>query len=530
MFKFIKNMISLSEENRSENIYHMSSDSNEVNISPTLENNKTQLKTIFSNCSDLVFREIKIANNPRFTAMIVYIKNMIETVLLEETIVKRITSKQEETCFQPNSKDYLKYMLGVRDEDIYLDMSGTINGILSGDLALFIDGVNEGMILHIKNPPSRAVEEPQVETVVRGPREGFTESLATNLVLIRKRIKSPNLKTESFILGRETKTEVIITYLSHIANEKIVAELKERINKIDADSVLTTHFIKEYITDAPFSGFPAIFSTERPDVLITNILEGRIGLLVDGTPITLSLPAVFFEFLESNEDFYLPFIVANIYRWVRYLSFVLTLTLPGIYIAITEYHQELIPTSLLVTIVKARSGVPYPAILECIVMLFAYEILREAGTRMPRAVGQSMSIVGALVLGQSAIEAGLVSAPMLIVVSLTAISSYAIPFVDMTSAVILPRFILILLGGSFGLLGVVCGLIVLSLMLISMRSFGVPYMAPLAPYIKEHFTETVTRPPMWAVFNRPWFITWRKSTRRKPVSHFKSMKEGKYRK
>lgn len=528
MFDSLKNIFSLSDKNNNKidsNKNTNTYDYKNVKASHILQNNKIAIKRIFDNFSDLVIREVKITNNPEFSAMLVYLNNMIETNLIETSVIQKLTNKCEEYTYYPGTKKYSKYLFGIRDEDIYRSMGNIVDSILSGKLILFIDGLNEAMVININKPPARNIEEPKVETIIRGPREGFTESIGVNMTLIRKKIKSTNLKMESFKIGRETRTDIVITYLSNIANPKIINEVKERLNKIDIDAVIGANYIKEYLIDDPISSFPTMFSTERPDVAASKILDGRICILVDGTPLAITVPSLFPEFLISNEDYYLRFIPGTINRWIRYLSFVFTLTLPGFYLAITTFHQEVIPTPLLITFIKARSRVPYSALFECILMLLMYEILREAGIRMPRTVGQAMSVVGALVLGQAAVEAGIVSVPMVIVISVTAISSFAIPSIEMYEAVILPRFIFTLLGGFFGLLGLICGIIILFMSLISKRSFGVPYMAPLAPFIGEDFPDLIIRRPIWSKFKRPHFITGKPSFKRKPKSHIKSIKE-----
>lgn len=526
MLNLFKNIFSLGNENNNEFNSRKNTSTYEYNkVSHILKNNKMVIKNIFNNFSDLIIREVKITNNPKFGAMLVYLNNMIETGLIEESIIEKLIDKREEYTYDPCTKEYCKYLFGIRDEDVHMNMDKVIDSILSGKLILFIDGLNEAMVININKPPARSIEEPQVETVIRGPREGFTESMITNMTLIRKKIKSTNLKMETIKIGRETRTDITIAYLHTIANPKIINEVRERLNKIDVDSIIGVNYIKEYIEDDPLGIFPTIFSTERPDVVANKILEGRVAIIVDGTPLVITVPSIFIEFLITNEDYYLKFVPATINRWIRYLSFILTIILPGVYLAITTFHQEVIPTPLLITFIKARSKVPYSALLECFLMLLMYEILREAGVRMPRAVGQAMSVVGALVLGQAAVQAGIVSTPMVIVVSTTAICSFSIPATDMYAAVTAPRFIFMILGGTFGLLGLTCGIIILFMILISKRSFGVPYMAPLAPFISEEFPDLLMRRPIWAKFRRSWLITGRSSFKRKPKSHIKSIKD-----
>lgn len=528
MLNFLKTIFSLKDENS----YKLNSSKNpdkpqyeNTKVSNILQDNKITIQNIFNTFSDLSIREVKITNNPQFTAMLVYLNNLIDTSLIEESIIEKLTSKPAEYAYNPGSKEYSKYLFGIRDEDIHMDMSKVIDSILSGKLILFIDGLSEAMVIDINKPPTRSIEEPQVETVIRGPREGFTESINTNIALIRKKIKSTDLKMESFKIGRETKTDITIAYLSTVANPKIIDEVRKRLNKIDIDAVIGINYIKEYIEDDPLGIFPTIFSTERPDVAAAKILEGRIVIIADGTPLVVSVPSIFIEFFLTTEDYYLKYIPGTINRWIRYLSFIITITLPGAYLAITTFHQEVIPTSLLINFIKARSKLPYSELFECFFMLLMYEILRESGIRMPRAVGQSMSVVGALVLGMAAVEAGFVSTPVVIVVSTAAVCSFSIPATDMYAAVTLPRFIFMFLGGSLGLLGLTCGLVIFFMKLISKRSFGVPYMVPLAPFISSEFPDLFMRRPIWAKFRRSWIITGRSSIKRKPQPHIKSIEQ-----
>lgn len=528
MLKYLKTIFSLSsnESNKAnENNNTKTSQYGNSMISNILDQNKMMIKDIFSNFSDLIVREVKITNDPKYTAMLVYLNNMMETGVIEETIIDKLTDKREEYSYNPGTKEYSKYLFGIKDEDIFTDMSKVSESILNGALILFIDGLSEAMVININKPPARGIEEPQVETVIRGPREGFTESMVTNITLLRKKIKSTDLKMESFEIGRRTKTGVTIAYLSTIANPKILKELRERLNKIDVDGVIGTNYIKEYIEDDPLGTFPTIFSTERPDVAADKILQGRILIIVDGTPLIASVPAIFAEFLVTNEDYYLKFIPSTINRWIRYISFILTTTLPGIYLAITTFHQEVIPTPLLITFMKSRSKLPYSELFECFFLLLMYEILRESGVRMPRTVGQSMSIVGALVLGTAAVEAGFVSTPMVIIVSIAAVSSFAVPSTDMYSALILPRIIFTLLGGTVGLLGLTCGIIIFFIALISKRSFGVPYMVPLAPFMPKDFPDLLIRRPIWNKVRRSWLITGKSSIKRKTQPHIKTIEE-----
>ncbi|MCB2292777.1 spore germination protein [Clostridium algoriphilum] len=517
MLNSIKNFFSLSEgNNKKQDISHknIKEEYKNLKVSNRLKENSNNINNIFEKSTDLIIREFKIASNEKFGAILVYIDNMIETIIFEESIIERLINKKVEYSYPPNSKEYSQYLLGISDNNIYQDLSRVVDSILDGKVALFVDGINEAIIIDINNPPGRNVEEPQSETVLRGPREGFTESISSNITLLRKKIKSTNLKMEEFRVGTETKTKVIIVYLSNIVNPKIVNEVKERINKIDIDFVLESNYIKEYIGDEPSSNFPTVYSTEKPDVIAGKLLEGRVAILTDGTPIVLTVPSLFTEFFLNNEDYYLKFVAATFNRWIRYIAFVISTTLPGFYVAITTFHPELIPTPLIVTLIKTRAGVPYSALVECILMLSVYELLREAGVRMPRALGQTISVVGALVLGQAAVEAGLASTAMVIVIALTALSSFALPSTDMSLALTYPRAIFLLLGGALGFVGLTCGMIILLLRLTSLRSYGVPYLIPMAPIQGKRLLDIFIRRPLLKKFKKSWFIKGRNSTRR----------------
>lgn len=518
MLNAIKKFFSLSEDtNKNQLISHknMQEEYENLKVSNILQENINNINNIFNKCNDLIIREFKITSNTKFSAILVYIDNMIETKIFEESIIERLTNEKVQYSYPPNSKEYSQYLLGIGNNNIFQDVSKVIEGILDGKIALFIDGINEAMLINIINPPGRDVEEPRSETVLRGPKEGFTESITSNITLLRKKIKSTNLKIEETRIGRDTKTKVIILYLSNISNPKIVNEVKKRISKIDIDSVLESNYIKEYIEDEHTSNFPTVFSTEKPDVIAAKLLEGRVAILTDGTPIVLTVPSLFIEFFCSNEDYYLNFFASTLNRWIRYIAFTISTLLAGFYVAVTTFHSELIPTSLLVTLIKTRSGVPYPALVECFLMLSAYELLREAGVRMPRAVGQSISVVGALVLGQAAVEAGLVSTPMVIVVSITALSTFALPSTDMELALTYPRLIFLILGGTMGLVGLTCGMIILFLRLTSLRSYGVPYLSPIAPIQGKKLPDVFIRRPLWTKFKRSWSITGKNITRKK---------------
>ncbi|KHD36787.1 spore gernimation protein GerK [Clostridium acetobutylicum] len=495
------------------------SKNNAKTVSTSLKANKHTIETLFTNCSDLTIREFKIANNRNFSAMIVYINNLIQSDVIESSVIKKLIEEDYNNHPHLNIFEYTKSIFAVNDKNVYKSMDDVILSILKGSIALFLDGESKAIIISIGKPPERDITEPTVETVIRGPREGFTESLTTNVALLRKKIRSTDFKVEELTLGKNSNTTIAITYLANVANPKIVEEIRRRVRKITIDSIIGMNYIKEYIQDEAFSAFPTVFSTERPDVVAGKIFEGKIAIIADGTPIVCTAPAIFFEFLETNEDFFINFIPATIDRWIRYTSLLISILLPGLYVAITTFHQELIQTPLLITFMQSHASVPYPTSTEVLFLLIAYQIMIEAGIRMPRAVGQSISIIGALIIGQSAVEAGLISTPVIIVVAITYIASFAVPVNEMHNALTFPRFIFMILGSTLGLFGLTCGYLVLSLKLISIRSFGVPYAAPIAPTSKGNILDLFIRKPLWAKLKHSPKISDKNSTKRQPRGH-----------
>lgn len=424
-----------------------------------------------------------------------------------ETLVKPGFGKPEKVadCLTPESMHTLLAQealpIGLVKE--VTDIGGIFQHLFNGFTIILIDGCAKGLAANTPGGEQRNVEEPTSQTVIRGPKEGFTESLKTNLSLIRRRVKSPKLASRIQQIGRLTQTDVAVVYMDGIAQKEVVEEVFRRLSDIDTDSILESGYIEEYIQDSTYSPFPTLLNTERPDVAIAGILEGKIIIIVDGTPFVLLAPVTFARYFQSSEDYYLRHDISSFLRIIRFFSFFLSMLLPALYISITTFHQEMLPTPLLISLASQREGVPFPAFIEAILMELTFEVLREAGVRMPRAIGPAISIVGALVLGQAAVQAGLVSAAMVIVVSFTAISNFVIPYISLSISARLIRFAMMIMGGCFGLFGVMSGLMVLLIHLVGLRSFGVPYLTPLSPLKLAEMKDIFVRFPRWAMISRP---------------------------
>ncbi|MDQ0215817.1 spore germination protein KA [Oikeobacillus pervagus] len=495
----------------------------EALLKASLEDNIQYIKQMLGNSSDMVIREIRIGDEGQFKAGIFYIDGLVDTqsvqnFILESLMLNIHTYQNHLQSSHQNVIQLLKdYILAVGDIKDVTELSSLFTSLLSGDVILLLDGYDQGLTISMRGGETRGVMESTTETVIRGPKEGFTENLRSNTALIRRRIKSPKLWVEPKQIGRVTKTDVAIMYIDGIVNGKVVEEVRRRLDRIDIDGILESGYIEELIQDKTYSPFPTIYYSERPDVIAAELLEGKVAILVDGTPIVLVVPALFISFIQAAEDYYQRSDISTLIRLLRFFSILIALLGPSLYIAITTFHQEMIPTSLLISLAAQREGVPFPAFIEALMMEMAFEILREASLRMPKAVGQAISIVGTLVIGTAAVDAGIVSAAMVIVVAITAISSFILPSSAASMSVRMIRFPMMALAASFGLFGILVGFIALILHLCSLRSFGVPYMSPIGPFILDDNKDTFIRVPWGKMFSRPRLIS-QKNNRREQHS------------
>lgn len=460
--------------------------------------------------TDLVIRKIMIPSIPPCNGAIVYVdglanvKDILDSLLVDYRWGDLALPMLEEIAPLALIKEYLLKSGEISGTSDYETLYHTI---LSGDTVILVDGYREGICASTRDWKDRGVTEPSSQTVVRGPREGFSESLRTNTALVRRKIKDPHLWMETRQIGRVTQTDVAVMYIKGLVDDSIIEEVRARLARIDIDGILESGYIEELIQDETYTPFPTIFNTERPDVVAAALLEGRVAILVDGTPFILLVPAVFTHFLQAAEDSYQRADISSLIRILRYVALLLAMLAPAGYIAVTTFHQEMIPTTLLINIAAHREGIPFPAFVEAFLMEATFEILREAGIRMPRTIGQAVSIVGALVIGQAAVEAGLVGPAMVIIVAITAISTFIIPSYNMGISIRMIRFALMILAASFGLYGILIGVIALVLHLCSLRSFGVPYLVPFAPFNLEDQKDNIIRLPQWSLLKRPSYIS-----------------------
>ncbi|HHV64121.1 MAG TPA: spore germination protein [Peptococcaceae bacterium] len=471
---------------------------------------RAKLQQVFAECGDFKTREILVGDE-HYRLIIAWMDNLASNQILHESLIRPLLEPQAFCQFLEDKEEdlavFLKNNVLIAAElKEVTDFNQTVEFILCGESVIYIEGSSTALAAATRGWETRTVTEPETETVVRGPREGFVEDLAVNCALLRRKIKNPNLKMEMMKIGRQTKTTVCVCYLKGIADPALVQEAKTRLQKINIDAVLESGYLEEMIEDAPLSFFPTVGNSEKPDVVAAKILEGRVGIFCDGTPFVLTVPYLFLETLQASEDYYTRAISSSLLRTVRIICFYVSILLPGLYVAFLNFHQSVLPLNFLLTIAASRESIPFSPFTEALFMGITFEILQEAGIRMPRPIGQSVSIVGALVIGEASVRAGLVSDPMVIITALTAISTFILPPLQR----VLPffRFGFTIAANILGLLGIFFFLIALVIHLCTLRSFGIPYLAPLAPLSLSDIKDTFVRFPLWTMLTRPRDLTW----------------------
>lgn len=490
----------------------------EAKISTSLECNKAQLERIYYRCDDIVMRHLEIGTQHQ-PALMIYLEGFIDKNLIAE-IMNALMLQSRLT--DPDGKKTPAEMLDLVINQCLVsgeitsaeNMQQVTDGIFSGKLTLLLDGAARAVLADIKAYDHRDVVIPETEVVIRGPRESFIEELVTNLILVRRRIKGPQLKMERLVIGEQSATPVVVAYIEGIADEKIVEEIRRRLERIKIDAVLDSGYLESYIEDAPYSLFPTVGITEKPDVVAAKLLEGRVAVFSDGSPFALTVPHLLVETFQVAEDYYGRPFYASLTRLLRIWAYFITLYLPAIYVSAQAYHPEMIPTILLVRMAGSREGIPFPAWQEALLMLAIFQLIKEAGLRMPRAVGQAVAIVGTLVLGDAAIRSGIVTPAMVIIVALAGVSGFIIP--PASESIVLFRYPLLIAGSLLGLLGVALMNFIIFAHAVSLRSYGVPYTSPLAPSIYSEWKDVFIRAPWPLLQRRPRAIVSRDLRRQPP--------------
>lgn len=516
----------------------------EKNISTNLTTNLNYIKTRYNLLinSDIITREFTLnAKGQQYKAFLLYIDGMVDSQILNDFVLKplminnnrnqssnnknRIISEAVDNnnvtirkVKKFNLSDFIESCLvpqnNIKQSNSFNEI---ISGVNSGNCALFVDSLNIAYDIDVKGFKQRGIDKPENEIVIKGPHEAFVENIRTNTSLLRRFTNNENLVIESLDAGKITKTKCAVCYMQNIANNDLVAEVKYRINNLDIDSLLSSGQLEQLISDNNSLGLPKTISTERPDNATQHLLEGRVIVLVNGSPFALIFPSIMIDFLTSPEDRNLKTIFSNFLRVIRIISAFFALLLPGLYVSVTSFHIEILPTELLYSILAARESVPFPVIFEILIMEISFEIIREASLRVPSAIGSTIGIVGALVIGQAAVSAGIVSPILIIIVAITALSSFAIPDYSFSFHLRLFRFLFILLGYIAGFLGIGTGLFVYLSIICDMESFGVSYSLPYSSM--ENLKSTgVILPPIWKREYRASYLATKKDKKQEKIS------------
>lgn len=424
-----------------------------------------------------------------------YLKSMTDNAIFSEAIYEPIV-----TCDKKIDFSMLKQLIQANDV-VEVEESEVVNKILEGCVVIFLSNSKTFLSVDILKFNNRSPSEPPTSPVILGPREGFTEDIKTNISLIRRRFYTPNLVFEKFNIGDSTKTQVVLTYLDDIVDKKIVKELKNRLSKIKIDGIIDSYYLVSFISDRPHSILKQVGNAEKPDIVAAKMLEGRVAVIVDNSPIVLTVPFVFLEDLQNSNDYYTNYMYSTFLRFVRVLGLLLAIIGPGTYISLQLFHYNILPLKYLITIADATQQVPFTPFIEILFISFLFQILYEVSLRLPSYLGLATSIVGALILGDTGVKAGLISPPSVIVVAIAKIALYTVP--EQSAQITLLQFVFLLVGASLGLMGVMGGIIYLVAYANTIDSFGVPYLAPFSPFILKDNKDALFKVPLNQMKQRP---------------------------
>lgn len=492
-----------------------------VPVKKDYQENLNTIKEILNSCDDIVYREFFVKKDEKMKFAAIYTDGLVNIELLNEYVLENIMKLSTNDGMKLDTIKQKIYevikdgAIAVSDVKEIEDINEAIDGILAGDTILILDQWDKVLAISLKGWPMRGVSEPSTETVIRGSSDGFVETMRFNTALVRRRIKDPKLKIKQMKLGKRSKTDIAIMYIEDTVNKDILKDVKERLDKINIDAILESGYVEQLIEDEWKSPFPQIQNTQRPDVVAASLYEGRVVIIVDNTPFALLLPTTLVTLLQSPEDYSERFFIASLLRVMRFLSIIISLVLPSMYIAITSYHPGMLPTQLVLYVAGSRGTVPFPAFIETFIMEGALELLREAGLRLPGPIGGTIGIVGGLVLGQAAVEAGIVSPLMVIVVAITAMAANSAPNYSISVSFRILRFMLMIFSAMLGIYGVIIGIIIILIHLCKLKSFGVPYLSPfVASGMKiRNFKDVFIRVPLQMMGIRPQFLHRRDNTR-----------------
>jgi spore germination protein len=480
-----------------------------VKLESKLVDNIQQLKKLLDEPNDLVIRQFTIGAANTNSA-IMYIDGLIDRQLVQDSILGNLQVKSVSMELPKEStaifNEIYQTFISITSIEKGNSLDEVLNGILSGKTVFFLDNEDSVLLMDTKGGESRSIEPSTAETVVRGPKAAFVESLGTNLSLLRRSLQTPDLRFKTHQIGRRSKKGLVVAYVDGVINPAIVKEVNRRLESIDIDNAPESGFIEQWIEDSFLSPFPQMNNTERPDRAASALLQGKVVILLDGTPFVLIAPVVLGDILKSPEDYYERWLIGSLLRILRYLGAFIALLLPGLYIALVTIHPGLLPSDLALSIAASREGVPFPPVVEAFLMVITMELLQEAGIRLPTPVGQTIGIVGGLVIGDAAVSAGIVSPIMVIIIGLTAIAAFANPSFTIGITFRILRFGFMIAASVLGLYGIILVYIMINIHVVNLKSFGIPYSTPFAPTMLSDWKDLVIRAPMTMLTKRPKYL------------------------
>ena len=488
-----------------------------IPVSSSLEANLKRISDIFNGDKTIKIRRFSSPAVPDLRAGVVFVDGLSNDLIINQNIIAPLVRFSGELHAAPGEsliKAVSENILFGDDISFSSDLGQLTDAALTGDAVMFADNCSEGIVIAAKSWSLRSVDEPDSERVISGPHEGFTESVIQNLSLIRRRITNTGLKYEFFQVGVRTKTVVCMCFMDGLADEKILSDLRSRINSINIDCIFDAEYIEEIIKDGRYSLFKTTGSTQRPDVVAAKLMEGRAALIINGSPVAVTVPYVFMEYFHSPDDYYSDAYYATFNRLLRLVGFFMTISLPAIYLALVTFHHEMLPVKTLLSAAQSRTGMPMPTLCEIVILIIIFEMIREGSAKIPSSIGTAFSIVGGIVLGQASVDANFVSLPIVIIVAFTGITGMIVP--QLKGPVLFLRFMLLFLADIMGLFRFMLGMMYILFMICSLESFGISYTSLTSHDLRQALTDTFIRRPWPDMRKRP-AVGSRNIIRQRPV-------------
>ena len=473
-------------------------------ISKDLEQNIAYLEAVFSDCNDIVKKKFYVGKKKHTGMYVIYTDGLAKADMIQENVLEPLLTDP----LHPLKESVTSWVIESADRKMVTTMDEVVTAVLSGDTVLFFDGLDQGIFISSKFFPTRGVQEADMEVAMIGPKDSFNESLRTNTALIRRRVRDTRMKVVQLRIGTRSKTDVALMYIEDLAKDEVVKEIKKQLDELNIDGIFDSGMLEQLMEQDSKSPFPQYQLTQRPDKAASGLMEGRVVLVVDNSPEVIVLPVTLNIFFQASDDYYNRWEVATFARILRYISSFIAIGLPGFYISIANYHPEILPTPFMLSIVSAREGVPFPVVVEVLLLELAFELLREAGIRLPGQLGGTIGIVGGLIVGQAAVDANIVSTIVVIVVAFTAIASFSIPNESFSGVFRLLRFSIMIVCAIWGLYGFFLGFLAIAIHLMKLQSYGIPYLFPTVSATVEEtdpWEDYMVRLPIRRMIFRPWF-------------------------